>query len=106
MRVVAYPAMAIIVGFSFGAFAASKSVYQSGRMFSEKEIVLKRGDTLTFVNDDTVPHNIYSPTPQNVFDLGSQAPGAATDMKFTEVGELEVMCAIHPRMKMRVKVVE
>jgi plastocyanin len=106
MRFPAYAATAIVVGFSSGAIAASKVVYQHGRAFSEELVVLKAGEALTFVNDDTVPHNIYSATRGNEFDLGSQAPGTATDIEFTEVGEVDVLCAIHPRMTMRVKVIE
>ena len=37
---------------------------------------LKKGETLTFVNDDTVPHNIISTSKGNEFNLGSQPPGA------------------------------
>jgi hypothetical protein len=37
------------------------------------------------------------------FNLGSQPPGAATDVTFKEPGEALVICAIHPRMKLTVK---
>jgi plastocyanin len=53
-----------------------------------------------------VPHNIYSTTKGNEFNLGSQSPGTSTDVMFSEAGEVQVMCAIHPRMMMTVKVVE
>ena len=42
----------------------------------------------------------------NEFNLGSQAPGTATDVTFKEPGDVLVICAIHPRMKMMVKVTE
>jgi plastocyanin len=42
----------------------------------------------------------------NEFNLGSQAPGSSTDVTFKEVGDVTVICAIHPRMKMTVKVVD
>jgi plastocyanin len=58
------------------------------------------------VNDDTVPHNIFSVSKGNEFNLGSQAPGASTDVTFKEAGEVQVICAIHPRMKMTVTVTE
>ena len=106
MRFLVYASTAIVVGLTCGAIAASKSVYQHGRAFSEELVTVKANEPLTFVNDDTVPHNIYSPTRGNEFDLGSQAPGIATDVQFTEVGEVDVRCAIHPRMTMRVRVVE
>jgi plastocyanin len=42
----------------------------------------------------------------NEFNLGSQAPGSSTDVTFKESGEARVICAIHPRMKMTVKVTD
>jgi plastocyanin len=53
-----------------------------------------------------VPHNIISTSKGNEFNLGSQPPGAATDVTFKEVGEAQVICAIHPRMKMTVKITD
>ena len=40
------------------------------------------------------------------FNLGSQAPGMSTDVTFKEAGDVQVICAIHPRMKMTVKVTD
>ena len=42
----------------------------------------------------------------NEFNLGSQAPGTSTDVTFKEAGDVQVICAIHPRMKMTVKVTD
>jgi plastocyanin len=75
-------------------------------VFSSENITIKKGDALTFVNDDTIPHNILSTSKGNEFNLGSQAPGAATDVTFKEAGDVQVLCAIHPRMKMMVKVTD
>jgi len=58
------------------------------------------------LNDDTVPHNIMSASKGNEFNLGSQAPGTSTDVSFKDAGEVLVICAIHPRMKMMVKVTD
>jgi plastocyanin len=56
------------------------------------------------VNDDTVSHNIISTSKGNEFNLGSQPPGTSTDVTFKEAGDVLVLCAIHPRMKLTVKV--
>jgi plastocyanin len=53
-----------------------------------------------------VPHNIISTSTGNEFNLGSQPPGAATDVTFKQAGDVQVICAIHPRMKMTVKVTD
>jgi plastocyanin len=102
------PSLTIVVflGLSVGAFAANLTITQKGRAFSSEEVAIKKGETLTFLNDDSVPHNIMSTSKGNEFNLGSQPPGATTDVTFKESGSVLVICAIHPRMKMMVKVTE
>jgi plastocyanin len=39
------------------------------------------------------------------FDLRTQKVGESSEVKFDKVGESDVQCAIHPQMKMKVKVV-
>jgi len=94
------------LGLSAGALAANLTISQKGRTFSSENVTLKKGGTLTFMNDDSIPHNIMSTSGGNEFNLGSQPPGAATDVTFREAGDVQVICAIHPRMKMMVKVTE
>ena len=99
--------IAILAGLSVGALAAAnQQIHQKGRVFSAENVTIKKGDALTFVNDDTIPHNIMSASKGNEFNMGSQAPGAATDVTFKEAGDVQVICAIHPRMKMMVKVTD
>jgi plastocyanin len=88
------------------AGAADRTVYQNGRKFSVTEITVARYEPVVFVNDDTVPHNIMSVSPGNAFDLGSQMPGNATPVGFSAAGTVLVICAIHPRMQMTVKVTD
>jgi plastocyanin len=104
MRTLALFTCVIATGLSVGAYAATEVIHQHGRAFSVESISVKKGDALTFLNDDTVPHNIMSASKGNEFNLGSQAPGTATDVTFKDAGEVQVICAIHPRMKMMVKV--
>ncbi|MEH2476367.1 plastocyanin [Nitrobacteraceae bacterium AZCC 2161] len=97
-------ALLILGGLSAAAYAANQTVRQHGRMFSTESVTIRKGETLIFQNDDNVPHNIASVSKGNEFNLGSQPPGASTDVTFTEVGDVQVICAIHPRMKMTVKI--
>jgi plastocyanin len=96
----------VFLGLSAGALAANLTISQKGRTFSSETVTLKKGGTLTFMNDDSIPHNIMSTSGGNEFNLGSQPPGASTDVTFKEAGDVMVICAIHPRMKMTVKVTE
>jgi plastocyanin len=106
MRKPVFFAAVILSGLSVGALAANLTITQKGRMFSSESVTIKKGESLSFANDDTVPHNIISTSKGNEFNLGSQPPGASTDVTFKEAGEVQVICAIHPRMKMIVNVTE
>ena len=106
MRSLAVLVLVISAGLSAGALAANQMIHQQGRVFGPDNISVKKGDALTFVNDDTVPHNIISTSKGNEFNLGSQPPGASTDVTFKEAGDVQVICAIHPRMKLTVKVTD
>lgn len=97
-------ALAFVSGAAVAALAAEQTVTQKGKKFSMSEVTIKKGDTLVFVNDDNVAHNIYSATAGNDFNLGSQLPGKSVSVTFDKPGEIDVMCAIHPLMKMKVKV--
>jgi len=97
-------AASFLAGAVVAAFAAEKTITQKGRMFSVADITIKTGDTLVFFNDDNVAHNIYSESPGNDFNLGSQAPGSSVPVTFDKSGEVDIQCAIHPLMKMKVKV--
>ena len=86
------------------AGAADHTIRQKGKVFSENEITVKRGDELLFLNDDNIAHNVLSTTAGNRFDLGLLNPGELRPVKFDSVGDVRVICAIHPTMKMTVKV--
>ena len=88
------------------ALAADTTVYQKGKSFSMKEVTLKKGDALTFTNDDTVTHNALSRSAGNEFNIGAQVPGATTPVKLDTAGTVDVICAIHPQMRMKVTVTD
>jgi plastocyanin len=106
MRRLAAFVFVISAGLSVGALAGNQMIHQQGRVFGPDTIRVQKGEALTFVNDDTVPHNIISTSKGNEFNLGSQSPGSSTDVTFKEAGDVQVICAIHPRMKLMVKVTD
>ena len=57
-----------------------------------------------FVNDDNVFHNVLSTNAENKFNLGSLKPGSSTPVTFKAAGDVNVLCAMHPSMKMVIKV--
>ena len=86
------------------ALAADKIIEQKGKVFSETEVAIKKGDALTFVNNDNITHNVMSKTPGNEFNIGAQTPGTSVPVKFDSAGAVNIICAIHPQMRMNVTI--
>jgi plastocyanin len=103
MYLLPFVSMAVL---GMGAGSSSHTVRQNGRKFSVQEITVGREEPVVFVNDDTVPHNVMSTSQDNAFDLGAQAPGTETPVRFTIAGTVVVVCAIHPRMRMTITVTD
>lgn len=91
------------------AHAASvRDVSQRRRAFEPRAVEIARGDALRFVNDDgELLHHAHVPPggPGGfAFDTGEQAPGSAVLVRFPVAGTFEVLCGIHPRMRLAVTV--
>jgi plastocyanin len=88
-----------------GLAAAQYSVSQKGRTFNPFDVALSRGDTVLIVNDDgDLRHHAYIDSDKFTFDSGDQEPGSKTSIAFPVAGTFEVLCAIHPKMKLVVRV--
>ncbi len=87
-----------------GALAAEHTVSQERKKFSERKMTIAVGDTVNFVNNDKITHNVYSSSSGHKFDMGAQAPGTAAKHTFSKPGKVKVRCAIHPKMKITLKV--
>ena len=97
---------AFLAGATVAALAAEQTIRQKGKMFSESSVTVRKGEKLVFVNDDNVAHNIFSTSPGNDFNLGLLTPGSTASVSFDKAGDVDVICAIHPQMKMKVKVTD
>lgn len=104
MRSVIAVSLTSLLLVSAAVAATDVKIMQKGKKFSEKKITLSVGDSLTFINDDKVTHNIHSRTKDHTFDFGAQKPGDIVTRKFAKAGKVKVRCAIHPKMKMTVTV--
>lgn len=93
---------AALCGAAATAMAATNVVTQNGKAFSVKEMALSVGDSLTFVNDDSVKHNIL--IKDIGFNSGMQEPGSEAMATFDKSGKFKVRCGIHPKMKLTVTV--
>jgi len=85
--------------------ASGIAVSQKGRMFHPDNLVVARGEVVTFVNDDSdLLHHVFVESDTFNFDSGDQEPGSRTPITFTERGTFQVLCGIHPKMKLVVRV--
>lgn len=85
--------------------ASGLLVSQKGRAFQPGNIALSRGETVMFVNDDSdLLHHVFVESDTFSFDSGDQEPGSRTPVTFTERGTFQVLCGIHPKMKLVVRV--
>lgn len=79
---------------------------QKNRKFAPEHLKVKVGDTVNFINDDNTPHNVYSDSATNHFELGMYRKGQERKVKFDKPGTVEIECLIHPNMKMVVEVTQ
>ncbi len=77
-------------------------ITQKNKQFYPADVVVGIGDSLSFINDDLVTHNVFSRTDGFAFNLKLQSPGKVHAVPFAAPGTAEVRCAFHPTMKLKV----
>lgn len=109
-------APSVLLAFALGVSVAGLGVWasnaqsqivvsQKGRQFNPGEMTIKKGDAVVIVNDDAdLRHHAYVDSDRFKFDSGDQEPGSKTSVKFIAAGDFDVLCAIHPKMKLTVHV--
>lgn len=107
MAAIVLATSAVLVG--IGALAGNAkqplSVSQKGREFRPNDLTVARGDAVQIVNDDgDLRHHVYIDSDNFTFDSGDQEPGSKTSIVFPLIGDFDVLCAIHPKMKLVVHV--
>ena len=102
---IAAVALAMAIG-TLGVVAQSQfAISQKGREFRPGTITIKRGDSVQVINDDLdLRHHAYVDSDSFKYDSGDQEPGSKANIAFPVTGEFEVLCAIHPKMKLVVHV--
>jgi plastocyanin len=90
---------------AWAALSPPHQVSQKERTFRPGEISIKRGETIEIINDDgDLLHHAYVDSERFSFDSGDQEPGSRTDIMFPVAGTFTVLCGIHPKMKLVVRV--
>jgi plastocyanin len=79
-------------------------VTQKNKAFSQTALTIHAGDKITFRNEDTFVHNVFSLTDAQPFDLGAYSLGQSKSVTFAKPGKYDIECAIHPEMKLTLTV--
>lgn len=70
---------------------------QKGMTFIPHVMAITVGDTVTFLNSDSVPHNVFSPD-NGGYNLGTFEGGKSAEHVFDKAGAFSQLCSIHPEM--------
>jgi plastocyanin len=70
------------------------TVTEQNFAFDPQTLTVKVGDTVTFTNADSAPHNVKI----DGQELGSQNQGESKTWKATKAGSFPYICTVHPSM--------
>ena len=100
----------IVVGaiaYPIGVWAQANSdivISQKNRAYAPGAVTIKKGQSITILNDDIFLHHAFIESDKMKFDSGSMDEGESVDVKFSKPGVFNVKCAIHPKMNLEVTV--
>jgi plastocyanin len=103
------PATTIVYAEPLDAAAPRKpgtfKLTQKGKSFVPRVLAIPVGSTVSFPNEDSIYHNVFSLSPPAPFDLGLYRAGAAKTQTFGSPAAYRVFCNIHPQMTALIMVV-
>ena len=74
-----------------------KNMDQKGMKFIPHVLTITQGDSVDFLNHDSMAHNVYSPD-NETYNLGSFKPEEKRSYTFKTAGMYTQLCSIHPEM--------
>lgn len=70
-------------------------------------VVIRKGESVTFKNSDALMHNVHAFLGRrSMFNIGIPAGGPDVTKPFKKVGEVAILCNVHPEMSAWVIVLE
>jgi plastocyanin len=86
-------------GQSGGSSGGGTTVSMESIQFSPKDLTVKPGETITFKNDESVPHDVHKESgPGGDFSSGPDGgmqQGDTFDLKLDKPGTYEYVCHVH-----------
>jgi plastocyanin len=81
-------------------------IEQKGRAFLPVVTVVQTGASISFPNNDTVRHQVYSFSPAKVFELKLYSGAGGEPLLFDKPGTVVIGCNIHDKMSAYIQVVD
>jgi plastocyanin len=85
-------------GAGAGGGGGGAEVSEEGIAFNPAEVTVAVGDTVTWTNNDSVPHDVTADSFSSG-DPGGMAPGDTFEETFDEAGTFDYVCTVHPGME-------
>ena len=79
--------------------AGGPQVTMKNLAFVPTSIGAKVGQTVSFSNNDSAPHNVTYVSGPKFTSSGTLSPGQSFSFKVTQAGTIHYVCTIHPFMK-------
>ncbi len=70
---------------------------QKAKLFIPHVLTVTQGDTVQFLNHDTIAHNVFS-SDNETYNLGTFKPGENRTYTFKQAGVYTQLCSLHPEM--------
>ncbi|MEM7416936.1 MAG: carboxypeptidase regulatory-like domain-containing protein [Gemmatimonadota bacterium] len=98
----------VYVSGPLGGVAAAQNVVMTQRdtAFAPGVVAIPVGGTVSFPNEDSFFHNVFSYSEAKRLDLGRYPQGDSKDVLFDQVGVVELFCEAHDQMRGAVIVTE
>lgn len=82
-----------------GAMAADVQVVIDQHMFMPATITISPGDKVTWINQDSDPHSVFSDDRGKTFHSAVLDTGQSFSLAFAHAGTFGYYCSVHPYMQ-------
>ena len=101
--------LSLCLTLSLPATAMSKEhvIVQKDKKFNQDAIEITAGDSIVFRNEDETAHHLMYKIDgkrESHKQKSGDPDGTAITQAFSAAGDITVRCAIHPKMKLKIKV--
>ena len=84
---------------------ANAKMDQHGKVFIPYVLPVVQGTTVEFHNSDNLQHNVFG-LGADKFNLGTYTQGMARSYTFNKLGEVAILCNVHPEMEAYILVLQ